>query len=231
MLPSLAQLNIETGKRTREENDDAQQPQQRQKKIRDLLQDLPGHLIELILFALNEQDCNRLNGLAHVNRQFAEIYKDQSFWEAAIQMNGWEVDWDTGLSPEKYFKMVCTMDETHRERLLAITKDTKVIPPYAFHNCTSLALTRLPDGLTHIEVYAFNRCRSLALTSLPVSLTTIEDGAFFECASLALTSLPVGLKEIGNDAFFECFSLALTSLPGGLEKIGSGAFVYCKNSR
>ena len=44
---------------------------------------------------------------------------------------------------------------------------------YAFHNCSNLALTSLPDGITSISDNAFNSCSKLALTSLPSEITTI----------------------------------------------------------
>ena len=97
----------------------------------------------------------------------------------------------------------------------------------AFKNCTNLALTSLPSGLTSIEVSTFQGCTSLALTSLPAGLTSIGNSAFFGCTSLALTSLPSGLTSIGNYTFFGCTSLALTSLPSGVTSIGISAFNGC----
>ena len=103
------------------------------------------------------------------------------------------------------------------------------LPSSAFYDCTSLALTSLPSGLTSIGSYAFYGCTSLALTSLPSGLTSIGSSAFYGCTSLALTSLPSGLTSIGSSAFYGCTSLALTSLPSGLTSIGSSAFEGCKS--
>ena len=77
----------------------------------------------------------------------------------------------------------------------------------AFQNCTNLALTVLPDGLTSIGTNAFNGCTSLALTSLPSGITSIGVGAFNGCTNLALTVLPDGLTSIGNSAFRGCTNI------------------------
>jgi hypothetical protein len=99
----------------------------------------------------------------------------------------------------------------------------------AFINCTNLALTSLPSGLTNIGSGAFRNCRNLALTSLPSGLTNIGSSAFRDCTNLALTSLPSGLTSIENSAFDGCTNLALTSLPSGIIAIKTYAFDRCTN--
>ena len=98
---------------------------------------------------------------------------------------------------------------------------------YAFYNCTNLALTSLPEGLTSMGEGEFVGCTNLALTSLPEGLTSIGQYAFQNCTNLALTSLPEGLMSIGESTFYECTNLALTSLPEGLTNIDYGAFYNC----
>ena len=51
-------------------------------------------------------------------------------------------------------------------------------------NCTSLALTSLPDGITSIGPRTFEDCASLALISLPDGLVSIGDRAFYGCPIL-----------------------------------------------
>ena len=99
----------------------------------------------------------------------------------------------------------------------------------AFKDCTNLALTSLPSGLTSIKNYAFQGCTNLALTSLPSGVTSIGSGAFSGCTSLALTSLPNGLTTINDFAFQDCTSLALTSLPSGITYIYMSTFQNCPN--
>ena len=103
------------------------------------------------------------------------------------------------------------------------------IRDYAFYNCTSLALTSLPNGITNIGHNAFAECSSLALTSLPSGITNISAGAFNGCTSLALTSLPSSITNIGDYAFVNCTSLALTTLPSGITSIGNSTFSFCSN--
>ena len=102
-----------------------------------------------------------------------------------------------------------------------------IIRNYAFYNCSELALTSLPSGITSIGSYAFAYCSKLALTSLPSGITSIESNAFDNCSELALTSLPSGLTSIGTQAFYNCSKLALTSLPSGITSIGDSAFNRC----
>lgn len=87
------------------------------------------------------------------------------------------------------------------------------IAPYAFYNCTNLALTELPSGITSIGNYAFYDCTSLVLTSLPSGITSIGSYAFYACENLTLTSLPNSITSLGSYAFQDCSNLALTSLP------------------
>lgn len=100
---------------------------------------------------------------------------------------------------------------------------------HAFQDCTNLALTSLPSGLTSIGSYAFKGCIALALTSLPSGITSIDSNAFQNSNTLALTSLPSGLTSIGSYAFNNCPALALTSLPSGLTSIASYCFAGCTN--
>ena len=111
--------------------------------------------------------------------------------------------------------------------LTALPNSITSIGSSAFNGCTALALTSLPNSLTSIGEYAFNGCTALALTSLPNSLTSIGNSAFSGCTSLALTSLPNSITSIGNSAFNNCTSLALTALPNSITSIGSSAFNRC----
>ena len=103
------------------------------------------------------------------------------------------------------------------------------IGPSAFQGCTNLALTELPAGLTSIKTNTFNGCTNLALTSLPNGLTAIYDSAFKDCTNLALTSLPSGITNIDMNTFQNCTNLALTSLPSGVTGIAGSAFQGCTN--
>ena len=100
---------------------------------------------------------------------------------------------------------------------------------YAFVNCTNLALTSLPEGLTSIGEGAFTGCTSLALTSLPAGVMSIGDDTFRGCTSLALTSLPEGLTSIDRYAFSGCTRLTSITFKGTPTTIVANAFSNCTN--
>ena len=94
----------------------------------------------------------------------------------------------------------------------------------AFKDCTNLALTSLPSGLTSIKNYAFQGCTNLALTSLPSGVKSIGSGAFSGCTSLALTSLPSGVTSINSYTFRGCTNLE-TMIIIGSPRISDDAFL------
>lgn len=84
------------------------------------------------------------------------------------------------------------------------------IPSHAFDGCTSLVLTKLPDGITSIPSYAFRNCASLVLTELPSGITSIADFAF--------TMSGVNLSDVA-------MKNATLVFPDSLESIGQQAFI------
>ena len=56
-------------------------------------------------------------------------------------------------------------------------------------------------GHTIIRNFTFYNCSKLASTSFPSGITSIGSSAFFNCSELTLTSLPLGLTSIGDQAF------------------------------
>ena len=87
------------------------------------------------------------------------------------------------------------------------------IRPYAFYNCTNLALTSLPSGITSIGDYAFRGCTNLALTSLPSGLTNIENRAFYNCTGLTSITFQGKPKTISSSAFSSCTNLKTINVP------------------
>ena len=100
---------------------------------------------------------------------------------------------------------------------------------YAFSNCSKLALTELPAGVTSIGNSAFSNCSKLALTELPAGVTSIRDGAFYSCYKLALTELPAGVTSIRSYAFYGCSNLTSITFKGTCTNIAYNAFDYCTN--
>ena len=79
-----------------------------------------------------------------------------------------------GGATEPYIEEVIDDDGN----LTNATFDGHTIRNYAFYNCSKLASTSLPSGITSIGSYAFFNCSELTLTSLPLGLTSIGDYAF-----------------------------------------------------
>jgi hypothetical protein len=138
----------------------------------------------------------------------------------------WAPTWDSGLSRDRWYAMVCRMSDDHRRHLLTLSSKPG-IDPNAFRHCDSLALKTLPPNIDYIRQSAFVDCQSLALNELPPNIDYIGEEAFIGCHSLALTALPSGLKMIGKGAFSDCSSLALTALPSRLQKIDDRTFEEC----
>ena len=84
-------------------------------------------------------------------------------------------------------------------------------------------------GYETIRDYAFADCTNLALTTLPSGITNIGDEAFARCTSLVLTTLPSGITNIGNAAFVYCLSLVSLTFEGTPESIAANAFAECNN--
>ena len=89
----------------------------------------------------------------------------------------------------------------------------KKVRDYAFVNCTNLALTSLPEGLTSIGNGAFTGCSNLALTSLPAGVTSIGDGAFSDCTSLTSITFKGTPTTIAANAFNSCTNLTDIKVP------------------
>ena len=102
------------------------------------------------------------------------------------------------------------------------------LPGHSFYDCTSLALTSLPDGVTTIGSEAFRNCTSLALTSLPDGVTTIEHWAFRNCYNFIIKEIPDGVTRIGSEAFRSCTGIGnVKVLPTTPPTASSSIFLGC----
>ncbi len=109
-----------------------------------------------------------------------------------------------------------------------IHKDTKVIFPYAFSNCSSIKDIVIPDGVTSIGAYAFNKCFTLANVTLGSGITAIPNGMFSECDDIESIDIPDGVTSIGASAFANCERLGEIEIPDSVTEIGEFAFYYCE---
>lgn len=187
-----------------------------------------------MLIALINDDLGSLQNLCRTSWQFADICRDDQFWQGVLLTKGWAPDWSTiespgGMTPKAYYVMICGLNDAHRAALLELSPTTTTIKKMAFAGCTSLALKHLPSSLTSVGKYAFLRCTSLALAELPPTLNWMDSDAFGGCTSLALTKLPHTLTSIRDGVFSGCTSLALTELPPALVWIGFRSFANCRS--
>lgn len=115
---------------------------------------------------------------------------------------------------------------------LALTKlpdNITSIGNYAFYNCSSLALTSLPSGLISLNAAAFRGCTSLAITSLPETITSYGGSIFYGCTGLTTMTLPESMTTMPGGLFYGCTNLTTVNFPSNLTNIGSSAFSYCSN--
>ncbi len=103
----------------------------------------------------------------------------------------------------------------------------KLVPEYAFSNCTELTSVNLPDSIETIGYRAFDFCSSLESIKLPKNLKTIGERAFYACYNLKTADLPDSVKTIRKMAFDNCTSLEKINLPDTVEYIGQYAFYGC----
>lgn len=72
------------------------------------------------------------------------------------------------------------------------------IRDYAFQNCTKLALTSLPSGLTSIGSSAFQNCTGLTSITFTGTPTSIASNAFSSCTNLTTINVPWAEGAVAN---------------------------------
>ncbi len=118
-----------------------------------------------------------------------------------------------------------------------IHKDTAIIAPGAFSECTKLSAITVEDGnSTYRSVY--NSIIDVSSKTLIIgtsntvipndgSVIAIAPGAFKNCTALDEISIPEGITSIGNFAFAGCTSLKTIVIPNSVKEIGLGTFNKC----
>lgn len=85
----------------------------------------------------------------------------------------------------------------------------KVIPRFAFSDCSSLKIVNLPEGIETLEYMSFG-CTSgekstrISSIRLPNTLKRIESNAFTENHHLTTITIPENVEYIGTNAFANC---------------------------
>ena len=88
----------------------------------------------------------------------------------------------------------------------------KVIPRFAFSDCSSLKIVNLPEGIETLEYMSFG-CTSgekstrISSIRLPNTLKRIESNAFTENHHLTTITIPENVEYIGKNAFANCNNL------------------------
>lgn len=88
----------------------------------------------------------------------------------------------------------------------------KVIPRFAFSDCSSLKIVNLPEGIETLEYMSFG-CNSgekstrISSIRLPNTLKRIESYAFRENHHLTTITIPENVEYIGTNAFANCNNL------------------------
>ena len=88
----------------------------------------------------------------------------------------------------------------------------KVIPRFAFSDCSSLKIVNLPEGIETLEYMSFG-CTSgekstrISSIRLPNTLKRIESNAFTENHHLTTITIPENVEYIGTNAFANCNNL------------------------
>ena len=98
------------------------------------------------------------------------------------------------------------LSNCHALTTVNIGNNVRVIPAYAFYNCSGLTGTlTIPNSVTSIGEYAFSYCSGLTGTlTIPNSVDTIPSGAFISCTGLQVLHLGSALHYVGEQAFYNC---------------------------
>ena len=81
---------------------------------------------------------------------------------------------------------------------LELSETLKYIGNFAFFNCSNLALTSLPSGLTGIDNNAFAYCGSLTNITFQGTPTSIQSTIFYNCTNLTIINVPWSSGAVAN---------------------------------
>ena len=105
-------------------------------------------------------------------------------------------------------------------------KNTKVIQPNSFLECSTLKSILFNDALEEIGDAAFKNCDAITQITLS-NVTTVGENVFYDCDKLETVSLGK-LTRINTGMFFDCDMLSQVDI-GKVTFIGESAFEGCQN--
>jgi hypothetical protein len=117
----------------------------------------------------------------------------------ALYMNGQEVSQSSGVpilgATEPYIEEIYNSDG---QLISANMHGYDAIRSYMFSDCSNLALTSLPSGLTSIGNNAFEKCTGLTSITFTGTPTSIGNNAFSSCTNLTTINVPWANGAVAN---------------------------------
>lgn len=109
----------------------------------------------------------------------------------ALYMNGQEISQSSGVpilgATKPYIEEIYNSDG---QLISANMHGYDAIRSYMFSDCSNLALTSLPSGITSIGNYAFRDCTGLTSITFTGKPNTISSSAFYGCKNLRTINVP-----------------------------------------
>ena len=117
----------------------------------------------------------------------------------ALYMNGQEISQSSGVpilgATKPYVEEIYNSDG---QLISANMHGYDAIRSYMFSDCSNLALTSLPSGLTSIGNNAFEKCTGLTSITFTGTPTSIGNNAFSSCTNLTTINVPWANGAVAN---------------------------------
>lgn len=117
----------------------------------------------------------------------------------ALYMNGQEISQSSGVpilgATEPYIEEIYNSDG---QLISANMHGYDAIRSYMFSDCSNLALTSLPSGITSIGNNAFEKCTGLTSITFTGTPTSIGNNAFSSCTNLTTINVPWANGAVAN---------------------------------
>ena len=171
---------------------------------------LPTDAATYVLPSMSLYNLKELTGTFTIPSNFTEIgalaFNVCSNIECVeIQGNNKRAVNETKLGPAVFASMSSLSE-------IIMPSTIKVIPRFAFSDCSSLKIVNLPEGIETLEYMSFG-CNSgekstrISSIRLPNTLKRIESNAFTENHHLTTITIPENVEYIGAEAFKNCNNL------------------------